>query len=203
MNTDDARLPSGLEGMASAINHATPASCRLSGGNIGKWGPRESGTLNIVQRFWCNFLRQLNAIWQEKRWVSKHRGFSDDLPKKFFLHHYYPPAFGWCQSQLVPFRAAQVHLSHFSKPHLGRPRIVWQWKREEISVLYLNENMGMRFLPLKLDTRFLTCQGAVEELEGHTLNSPTVIYAFVYETARMPGWLFLGSKAWNCGPFQK
>lgn len=92
------------------------------------------------------------------------------------------------------YRAARVHLSHFSQPHLGRPRIVWQWKREEIRVLYLNENRGMCFLSLKPDSRFLTCQGPVEELEGHTLNSPTVIYAFIYGKARMPSWLFLGSK---------
>lgn len=52
----------------------------------------------------------------------------------------------------------------------------------------------MRFLSLKLDSRFLTCQGLVEELEGHTLNSPTVIYAFIYGKVRVPSWLFLGSK---------
>lgn len=99
-------------------------------------------------------------------------------------------------------RAARVHLSHFSEPHLGRPRIVWQWKREEIRVLYLNENGGMHFLSLKLDSRFLTCQGLVEELEGHTLNSPTVIYAFIYRRARMPSWLFLGSKRETVGLFK-
>lgn len=47
MNTDGACLPGGLEGVASPINHATLASCRPNGGNVGKRGSRESGTLNI------------------------------------------------------------------------------------------------------------------------------------------------------------
>lgn len=181
-------LPGGLEGVASAINHATLACCWPNRGNIGtrrsewKWDSKYR-----LRRLWCNFLRQLNAIWQEKRWVSlrpSNEVFTPLLSSRLWLM---PVTTCSCW-------AARVHLSHFSEPHLGRPRIVWQWKREEIRILYLNENRGMRFLSLKLDSRFLTCQGVVEELEGHPLNSPTVIYAFIYGMARMPSWLFLGSK---------
>lgn len=85
-----------------------------------------------VRRFWCNFLRQLNAIWQEKRWVSKRQGFSVTFQRSFCTITMLP-SLAHASHNLFLSRAARVHLSHFSEPHLGRPRIVWQWKRGERS----------------------------------------------------------------------
>lgn len=85
MNTDGSCLPGGLEGVASAINHVTVASCRPTRGNIGtRRSERKWDSKYRVRRFQCNFLRLLNATWQEKRWVSKRQGFSATFRRSFY-----------------------------------------------------------------------------------------------------------------------